>query len=76
MSIQVFYGEFENEKKWGQKIFVLPQLGFEPRIFEQVPAHNLHGSLKISTLTAEKTNLKCTQKDAHQILNKSKRLQL
>ena len=38
----------------GTKNICPSQLGFEPRIFEQVPAHNLHGSLKISTLTAEK----------------------
>jgi hypothetical protein len=37
----VFYGEYENEKKTGQKIFDLPQWGFEPRILEQVPTHNL-----------------------------------
>ena len=38
----VFYGEYENEKKPGQKKFDLPRLGFEPQIFEQVPAHNLN----------------------------------
>ena len=37
----VFYGEYENEKKTGQK-FDLTQWGFEPRIFEQVPTHNLN----------------------------------
>ena len=38
----VYYGkyEYENEKKTGQKND-LPQQWFEPRIFEQVPAHNL-----------------------------------
>ena len=56
----VFYGEYENEKKTGQKNIDFPQWGFEPRIFKQVPAHNLNvegdyinraqGSLKISTL--------------------------
>ena len=30
----VFYGEYENEKKTGQKKFDLPQREFEPRIFE------------------------------------------
>ena len=41
----VFYGEFENEKKKGQKIFDLPERGFEPRIFSHFPAHdlNFHG---------------------------------
>jgi hypothetical protein len=38
----VFNGEYENEKKTGQQIFDLPQWGFEPQIFEQVPAHNLN----------------------------------
>ena len=28
-----FYGKYENEKKIGQKIFDLPELGFEPQIF-------------------------------------------
>ena len=38
----VFYGQYKNEKKTGQKKFELPQRGFEPWIFEQVPAHNLN----------------------------------
>jgi hypothetical protein len=38
----VFYGQYENEKKTRQKNLTFPQLGFEPRIFEQVPAHNLN----------------------------------
>ena len=38
----VFYGEYENEKKMGQKNFDLPWQGFEPRIFEQVLAQNLN----------------------------------
>ena len=29
----VFYGEYETEKKTGQKKFDLPQWGFEPQIF-------------------------------------------
>ena len=29
----VFYGEFENEKKKGQKKFDLPERGFDPQIF-------------------------------------------
>ena len=37
----VFYGEYENEKKTGQKNLTF-QRGFEPQIFEQVPAHNLN----------------------------------
>ena len=36
----VFYGEYE--KKTGQKKFDLPWRGFEPWIFEQVPAHDLN----------------------------------
>ena len=41
----VFYGEFENEKKKRQKIFDLPERGFEPQIFSNFPAHdlNFHG---------------------------------
>jgi hypothetical protein len=38
----VFYGEYENEKKTGRKKFDLLRRGFEPRIFEQVPAQNLN----------------------------------
>ena len=37
----VFYGKYENEKKTGQKND-LHQQWFEPRIFEQVPAHNFN----------------------------------
>ena len=37
----VFYGEYENEKKKGQKID-LRRRGFEPWIFEQIPAQNLN----------------------------------
>jgi hypothetical protein len=37
----VFYGEYENEKKKGQNNLTF-QGGFEPRIFEQVPAYNLN----------------------------------
>ena len=36
----VFLGEYE--KKTGQKKFDLPRQGFEPWIFEQVPAHDLN----------------------------------
>ena len=41
----VFNGEFENEKKKGQKKIDLPELGFEPQIFSNFPAHflNFHG---------------------------------
>ena len=43
----VFYGEFENEKKnkTKQKMFDLPERGFEPQIFSNFPAHdlNFHG---------------------------------
>ena len=56
----VSYGKYENEKKTGQKKFDLPQRGFEPPIFEQIPAQNLNfegdqinrarGSQKFSTL--------------------------
>ena len=38
--MQVFYGEFENEKKKGQNFFDLPVWGFEPQIFSNFPAHN------------------------------------
>ena len=40
-----FNGEFENEKKKGQKFFDLPERGFEPQIFSNFPAHdlNFHG---------------------------------
>ena len=37
---KVIYGEFENEKKKGQKSFDLP--GFEPQIFSNFPAHDLN----------------------------------
>ena len=35
----------ENEKKKGQKLFDLPEQGFEPQIFSNFPAHdlNFHG---------------------------------
>ena len=41
----VFYGEFEKEKEKGQKIFDLPERGFEPQIFSNFPSHdlNFHG---------------------------------
>ena len=42
----VFYGEFENEKKKGQKKFDLPEQGFEPQIFSNFPAHNLNFHVK------------------------------
>ena len=38
----VFFGEYENEKKTGQKNLTSPHGGFEPWIFKQVPAHNLN----------------------------------
>ena len=38
----VFYGEYEKEKKTGTKKFDLLQQGFEPRIFQHVPAQNLN----------------------------------
>ena len=40
-----FYGEFENEKKKGQKNLDLPERGFKPKIFGNFPAHdlNFHG---------------------------------
>ena len=34
--------EFENEKKKEQKIFDLPERGFEPQIFSNFPAHDLN----------------------------------
>ena len=39
---QFFYGEFENEKKKGQKFFDLPERGFEPQIFTNFPTHDLN----------------------------------
>ena len=39
----LFYGEFENEKKKGQKFFDLPGRGFEPWIFSHFPAQDLNG---------------------------------
>ncbi len=42
----VFYGEFENKKKKGQKIFDLPERGFEPQIFSNFPAHDLNFHVK------------------------------
>ena len=43
--MQFSYGEFENEKK-GQKIFDLPERGFEPQIFSNFPAHGLNFHVK------------------------------
>ena len=34
----VFYGEFENDKKKGQKFFDLPEQGFEYQIFSNFSA--------------------------------------
>ena len=34
--------EFENGKKKEQKIFDLPEQGFEPQIFSNFPAHDLN----------------------------------
>ena len=42
----VFYEEFENEKKKGQKNFDLPERGFEPQIFSNFPAHDLNFHVK------------------------------
>ena len=42
MSIFSFYGEYENKKENGTKKIDIPQRGFEPQIFEQVPAHNIN----------------------------------
>ena len=41
----IFYGEFENEKKNGQKNFDLPERGFELQIFSSfsAPDLNFHG---------------------------------
>ena len=38
----VLYGEYENEKKKRQKKVDIPWQGFEPWIFEQIPAQNLN----------------------------------
>ena len=44
--MQFFYGEFENEKKKGQKMFDLLERGFEPQIFSNFPAHDLNFHVK------------------------------
>jgi len=38
----VFYGEFEIEKKKGQKFFDLAERRFEPQIFSNFPVHDLN----------------------------------
>ena len=38
----VFYGEYENRKKTGQKNLTLPNGDLNPKFFEQVPARNLN----------------------------------
>ena len=40
--VQFFYGEFENEQKKDKKKFDLPELGFEPQIFSNFPAHDFN----------------------------------
>ena len=52
----VFNGKYENEKKKGTKKIDLPQWGFEPGIFEQIPAQNLNfeGYEKKSPLPSRK----------------------
>ena len=42
----IFYGEFENEKKKGQKFFDLPEQEFEPQIFSNFPAQDLNFHVK------------------------------
>ena len=42
----VFYGEFENEKKKGQKKFDLPDWRFAPQIFINFPSHDLNFHVK------------------------------
>ena len=37
-----FYGEFENEQKKDKNLFDLPELGIEPQIFSNFPAHDLN----------------------------------
>ena len=37
-----FYAEFEKKKKKGPKFFDLSEQGFEPQIFSNFPAHDLH----------------------------------
>ena len=37
-----FYGEYENEKKKGQKFFDLPERGFEPYFFSNFPTQDLN----------------------------------
>ena len=38
----LLFEEFGNKKKKEQKFFDLPELGFEPQIFSNFPAHNLN----------------------------------
>ena len=45
--------DFENEKKKWQKIFDLPEHGFEPRIFSNFPAQDLNFHRKWSNLGKE-----------------------
>ena len=42
----VFYGEFENEKKIGQRCVDLPERGFECQIFSNFPAYDLNFHVK------------------------------
>ena len=59
----VFYGEYENEKKTGQKKLTLPNGDLNPRFLNKFPPKYLnfegdqmnraHGSLKIWTLTGK-----------------------
>ena len=42
----VFYGEFINEKKKGQKNFDLLERGFEAQIFSNFAAHDLNFHVK------------------------------
>ena len=41
-----FNRKFENAKKKGQKVFDLMNLGFEPQIFSNFPAHGLDFHVK------------------------------
>ena len=64
----VFYGEYENEKKTGQKNLKFPfRWGFEPQIYVQVPAHNLNmrdiRSIELSDLSSQTSGLKKQQFD-------------
>ena len=44
--MQFFMENFKMKRKKGQKIFVLPERGFEPQIFNNFPANDLNFYVK------------------------------